>query len=83
MIDASDRVEFDDVEVIGKTDFVVMCRIGDEILTVPSRHMLPGTTISGEGGRGHLVLPRQLALTLGLIQGRNGQHPARAGHRGR
>jgi hypothetical protein len=66
MIDGSDRVEFSDVEVCGTNDHVTMFQVLGQIVTVPWRQILPGTTIAAQGDRGRLVLPRQLALTLGL-----------------
>ena len=66
MIDGSDRVEFSDVEVRSTSDHVTTFQILGQIVTVPWRQILPGTTITAQGDRGRLVLPRQLALTLGL-----------------
>jgi len=45
MIDGSQRVEFDDVVVVRRADLVVMCRVGTRVVAVPTRCMLPGTTI--------------------------------------
>ena len=67
MTDGSQRVEFQDVHVIGANDSVMMCQIGDQIVAVPPRQILPGTTISGHDDRGRLVLPRPLAAKLGLV----------------
>jgi len=67
MVDGSNRVTFDDVVVIRRTDLGVMCRVGTRVVAVPPRRMLPGTTISGTGALGRLVLPRELALNLGLV----------------
>jgi hypothetical protein len=44
-----------------------MCRVGTKMIGVPERSMLPGTTISGTGDRGRLVLSRDVALNLGLV----------------
>jgi len=41
--------------------------VGEKIVAVPPLRMLPGTTISQTGDHGRLVLPRELALNLGLI----------------
>jgi hypothetical protein len=44
MIDGSDRVTFDGVEVISATDLVVMCDVGARVVGVPPPQMLPGKT---------------------------------------
>jgi len=67
MMDGSDRVAFQDVVVIRRTDLLVMCRVGMKVVAVPPRRMLPGTTISGTGALGQLVLSREMALNLGLV----------------
>ncbi len=61
------RVEFDDVEVVRRADLVVMCRVGTRVVAVPTRCMLLGTSISGTADRGRLVLPREVALNIGLV----------------
>ena len=66
MIDGSDRVTFDGVEVISATDLVVMCEVGGRVVGVLPLHMLPGSQISRAGDRGHLVLSRATAIDLGL-----------------
>jgi len=66
MTDGSDRVTFDDVEVV--SDGVILsCRVGKRVVWIPPRRMLPGTTIARRGDRGRLVVSRELALTIGLI----------------
>jgi len=67
MIDRSQRAEFEDVLVVRRTDLVLMCQVGMRVVAVPTRCMLPGTTISQTGALGRLVLPREVALNLGLI----------------
>ena len=67
MVDGSQRVEFDDVEVIRDTSLILMCRVGMKLVAVPPLRMLPGTTIARMGDRGRLVLPREVALNLGLV----------------
>src|SRR5207247_4076444 len=67
MIDGSTRVAFDDVEVVRHAALIVMCRVGEKVVAARPLRMLPGTTISQTGDHGRLVLPRELALNLGLI----------------
>ena len=67
MIDGSDRVAFDDVEVVRHAALILMCRVGEKVVAVPPMRVLPGTTISQVGDRGRLVLPREVALNIGLI----------------
>ena len=52
MMDGTHRVEFDDVHVVGANDLVMLCQIGSRIVEVSPHHILPGTTISGQGDRG-------------------------------
>jgi len=66
MIDGSERVEFENVEVISATDLVVMCQVGDKLIGVLPPQMLPGSLISRAGDRGRLVLSRATAVDLGL-----------------
>ncbi len=66
MVDGSDRVTFDDVEV-ASAGVMLSCRVGKKVVWVTPRRMLPGTTIAHTGDRGRLVLSRELALNLGLI----------------
>ncbi len=66
MMDGSDRVTFDDVQVL--SDGVILsCRVGRKFVWVPPRRMLPGTSIARAGDRGRLVLSREAALNLGLV----------------
>ena len=67
MIDGSDRVAFDDVEVVRHAALILMCRVGEKVVAVPPLRVLPGTTVSQVGDRGRLVLPREVALNIGLI----------------
>jgi hypothetical protein len=66
MIDGSDRVTFENVEVISADDLVIMCEVGDKVVGVPPQQMLPGSLISRAGDRGLLVLARATAVDLGL-----------------
>ncbi len=66
MVDGSQRVKFDDVEVL-RDGVILSCRVGRKVVWIPPRRMLPGTTIARKGDRGWLVLPREMALNLDLI----------------
>jgi hypothetical protein len=61
------RVEFEDVEVLAATDFVLRCRVEGKFVGVPALRVLPGTDVARRGDRGHLVLPLELAAQLGLV----------------
>jgi hypothetical protein len=67
MIHGARRVEIADVEVLNDTNLVLYCRVGDEVVGVPSLQVLPGTQIKHRGDRGRLVLPHDLAVELGLV----------------
>lgn len=67
MIDGFLRVTIEGVEVVRATGLVLMCRVGEKVVGVPPLRMLPGTTIQTLGDRGTLVLPREVALNIGLI----------------
>ena len=66
MLEAAERMEIADAVVLKDTDLVLYCRVGDEIVAVPSLRILPGTQIKHRGDRGRLVLPHDLAVDLGL-----------------
>jgi hypothetical protein len=68
MIDAAQRVEFMDVQVLAATNFTLMCRIGRKFVGVPSLRTLPGTDIARRGDRGRLILPRDVAAKLGVCK---------------
>ena len=65
--DGSFQVALDNVEVLRDAELVLMCRVGEIVVGVPPRRVLPGTTVWRRGDRGRLILPRELALNLGLI----------------
>lgn len=67
MIYRSYCVEFDGVEVVRNTGLVLMCRVGEKVVGVPPLRTMAGTTISAKGDRGRLVIPREVALNLGLV----------------
>ena len=64
MVDGSQRVEFEDVVVVRRTGLVVMCRVGPRVVGVPTRCMLPGTTISGTADRGPAETPSRWSTVL-------------------
>jgi hypothetical protein len=68
--DESERVDFEDVEVVADTGPALYCRVGALVVGVPPVQMLPGTEIPHPGDRGRLVLPIELAMELGLIDRR-------------
>jgi hypothetical protein len=58
---------FSDVEVVSANGLILMCRVGNRMVAVPSRRILPGSEVSRAGDRGRLVIGRELALNLGLL----------------
>jgi hypothetical protein len=70
MVEGSDRVTFDNVEVISATDLVVVCDVGGRVVGVAPPQMLAGSLVSRAGDRGRLVLSRATAVELGLAHGR-------------
>jgi hypothetical protein len=60
-------VAFEGVEVVKSRGLMLMCRVGDKLVAVPPLRTMRGTTISQTGDRGTLVIPREVALNLGLI----------------
>ena len=67
MLEAAERVEIADVEVLDYGNLVMRCRVGDRIVWVPSLAAQLGTNIKYRGDRGRLVLPYELAVDLGLV----------------
>jgi hypothetical protein len=49
MVDGSKRVEFADVEVVWSDDVAATCRVGERIVAVAWRRMLPGSELSQAG----------------------------------
>jgi len=68
MVDGSNQAEFSDVEVLNANDLIVMCRVGGKVVGIPTRRILPGTTVVLQAGaKGRLVISQELALNLGLL----------------
>jgi hypothetical protein len=67
MIDGSERLEFDNVEVIRSDGVTATCRVGERIVAVPWRRMLPGTGLVQTGDRGRLILAREVAVHIGIV----------------
>jgi hypothetical protein len=66
-MDDGDRLAFDNVEVIEHNDLALRCLVAGRIVTVPPLRILAGTTVAYAGDRGRLVLPRDVAIQLGLV----------------
>jgi len=58
---------FNDVELLGKSNLVLRCRIQDRIVGIPPLRLLPGSQIASVGDRGKVVLPEDVATRLGLV----------------
>ena len=62
----SDRIEFNDVEVLARNPHVLVCRVAGKLVSIPPERLLPGSTIRQQGDVGTLVLTREDAEALGL-----------------
>ena len=61
-------VEFMDVEILKADELILLCRIDCKVVGVPTKRLLPGTTIGlHAGSSGRIVISRELALNLGLL----------------
>jgi hypothetical protein len=67
MVDSTNRVVFDEVEVIEHGDLALRCRIGAKVVSIPPLRVLTGSTVSYPGDCGRLVLPREVAVHLKLV----------------
>ncbi len=66
VMEGPDRVEFRDVEALSYRRLSLVCRVGSTLVSVPPRRILPGSQVRRCGDRGKLVLPREVAVHLGL-----------------
>ena len=64
--DRGGECEFRDVEVLANMGCVLRCRIGDAVVGVPLLGILFGTTVHRAGDCGVLVIPAEVANSLGL-----------------
>jgi hypothetical protein len=64
--ESPDRVEFRDVEALSYRRLSLVCRIGSMLVSVPPRQILPGSQVRRRGDRGTLVLPKEVAIDIGL-----------------
>ena len=65
-MEGSDRVEFRDVEALSYRRLSLVCRVESTLVSVPPRRILPGSQVRRRGDRGKLVLPKEVAVDLGL-----------------
>ena len=57
-----------DVEILKADELILLCRIDCKVVGVPTKRLLPGTTIGLDAGSsGRIVISRELALNLGLL----------------
>lgn len=61
-------ITFTDVEVVACSDLTMRCRVQGKVVIVGRMQVLPGTTLTAEGDRGTLVIPRWAAQDLGLTE---------------
>jgi hypothetical protein len=73
-----ETVQFGDVEVIDDAVTDLLCRVGAYRVTIPLLLLQPGTTVRRRGDHGTLVIPRWLAIGVGLVWPL--PKPARPGH---
>ncbi len=62
-----DSVEFPDVEVIEDAGLTLVCLVNGKRVNVPVLESLPGSEMRWSRRRGKLVLPRALAVEIGLV----------------
>jgi len=59
-------IEFSDVQVLFDTGMSLVCLVDGMRVRVPSHLMQSGTEVRSNGDRGRLVIPRSLAVSVGL-----------------
>jgi hypothetical protein len=62
-----ETVEFGDVEVVAVTGTDLVCGVAETRVAVPLMLVLPGSGVWQRGDRGPLVIPKWLAIGLGLV----------------
>jgi hypothetical protein len=60
-------LEFTDIHVLFDTGMSLVCLVDGIRVRIPLHLMRPGTEVRAAGDRGTLVIPKSLALTVGLI----------------
>ena len=60
-------LEFSDVQVLFDTGMSLVCLVDGIRVRIPSHLMRPGTEVRANGDCGTLVLPRSVALSVGLV----------------
>ena len=67
---AGESVEVGEVELLRERGRALTCRLGDNramrIISVPLRLLRPGSQVRHAGDSGKLVVPRWLAVSLGV-----------------
>ena len=66
-MEAQESVEFADADALGDAGADLLCRVGDRHVTVPRLLIQPGSAVRQPGDHGRLVIPRWLAIGLGLV----------------
>ena len=67
LMGSPDSVEFPDVEVVEDAGLMLVCLVNGKRVRVPVLQALPGSEMRWSRKRGKLVIPRPLAVELGLV----------------
>lgn len=59
-------MEYTDVQVLFDTGLSLVCLVGGIRVRVPTLLIQSGTDVRRSGDRGRLVIPKSLALSIGL-----------------
>jgi hypothetical protein len=62
-----ETIEFRDVEVLDAEGEELHCAVAGKQIVVPLLTVQPGSEVHAAGDRGRLVIPRWLAIGLGLL----------------